>query len=77
MSEDLSDEQKLDIEEQWKILIQGLNTFINSSSDDLVQQNENLIYYIENWLTLGRQLLDQSKEIHSDKIPLLSQLKVS
>jgi hypothetical protein len=77
MSEDLSDEQKLDIEEQWKFLIQGLNTFINSSSDDLVKQNENLIYYIENWLTLGRQLLDQSKEIHSDKILLLSQLKVS
>jgi len=94
MAADLPDEQAktmngeiIDMKEQWKILIEGLNTLkqrsdsmINPTSDHLVKQNENLVNYIENWLILGRQLLHQSEQMNSNTLSdnhhLLSQLKV-
>lgn len=62
------------LQEQWKNLIQDLNSPIECISNDLIKQNENLFNYIENWLKLARQLLEEN---HSNKTLHLSQLKVS
>ncbi|CAF3539712.1 unnamed protein product [Rotaria sordida] len=63
------------VKEQWRILTEGLNTLKerhasryasperNKEEDRLTKQNENLVHYIESWLTLARELIYQQKQL--------------
>ncbi|CAF3869665.1 unnamed protein product [Rotaria sp. Silwood2] len=64
-----------DVKEQWRILIEGLNTLKerhasryasperNNNEDRLAKQNENLVHYIESWFTLARELIYQQEQL--------------
>ncbi|CAF3812396.1 unnamed protein product, partial [Rotaria magnacalcarata] len=81
MAADLPDEQATkmtneiaDVKEQWRILIEGLNTLKERHTsryaspertrdeDRLTKQSENLVHYIESWFTLARELIHQQKQ---------------
>ncbi|UJR26819.1 hypothetical protein I4U23_008132 [Adineta vaga] len=67
-----------DVKEQWAILIEGLNTLKErhasrfaspertKDEDRLSQQNENLVHYIESWLTLAKELIHQQEHLMID-----------
>ena len=99
-----------DVKEQWRILIEGLNTLkerwherargaiqcdavpdfrhasrytspepTSPDEERLARQNENLLHYIEGWISVARQLIKQAEEqliTDQDNENLLDQMQV-